>query len=215
MQTFPAYNIPHISMRFEKPYDIDLVSDITITLLGSKPEIVRRVLVLSSVSLLELHLSIQYAMGWTDSHLFEFKRGDLNFGIRYPETELEFPDLIDALGTQVAGVLKRPGQMLIYIYDFGDYWEHKIQLNGHLDIDPDVIYPHCVSGSGNCPPEDCGGIHGFSEMLEILKDKNNPEHKSFKQWVGKKYNPDEFDIVKANKNLKRVKARIKEYRINR
>jgi hypothetical protein len=202
-------------MNFEKPYNIDLVSDISITLLSSKPEIVRRIYVLSEISLLELHLCIQYAMGWTDSHLFEFKRGDLCFGIRYEDTELDFPDLIDASGVQVAGVLKRPGQLLTYVYDFGDYWEHKIQLNGHLDIDPDMKYPLCVSGAGNCPPEDCGGIHGFTELLEILKDKNNPEYKDIRKWVGKKYDPDEFDLIKTNSRLRRVRARIKEYAFNR
>ena len=200
-------------MAFEIPYEFEPVSDITVTLLKSKPEIVRRIHVLSDISLLELHLTIQYAMGWTDSHLFEFKRGDLNFGVRSSESEEDFPDLIDALGIQVAGVLKRPGQILTYIYDFGDYWEHKVQLNGHLVLKPNEKYPICVSGSQNGPPEDCGGIHGFYEMLEILKDKSHPEYKSIKQWIGKKYNPDEFDIVKTNKNLKRVRARIKEYAI--
>ncbi len=202
-------------MNFQPPYEIDLVSDITVTLQKSNPEIVRRIRVLSDISLLELHLTIQYAMGWTDSHLFEFKRGDLIFGFRYPETELDFPDLIDAFAIPIAGVLKRPGQVLTYIYDFGDYWEHKVQLNDHLSLDPEIKYPICISGTGNCPPEDCGGIHGFYAMLEILNDKNHPEYKETRLWAGKNYKPDEFDISKINKRLRRVKARIKEYSIKK
>ena len=170
---------------------------------------------LSEISLLELHLTIQFAMGWKDSHLFQFTRGDLDFGIKYKETEDEFPDLIDAFGVQLAGVLKRPGQTLTYIYDFGDSWEHRVQLNNHIDVDPNKKYPLCVSGVGNCPPEDCGGIHGFYEMLGILKNPNHPEYKDMKRWVGKSYDPQTFDILKTNTRLRRIKSRIKEYSFDR
>ena len=122
-------------MKAQKFYEINQVSDITVTLVGSKPPIVRKLQLLSEISLLEFHLTIQFAMGWKDSHLFQFTRGDLHFGIKYPETEADFPDLIDASGIPLAGVLKRPGQAITYIYDFGDHWEHKVQLNNHLDLD--------------------------------------------------------------------------------
>ena len=202
-------------MKPKEIYEINQVSDITVTLLSTKPAIVRRLHVLSEISLLELHITIQFAMGWTDSHLFQFDRGDLIFGVRYPEIEADFPDLIDAFGVPVSGVLKRPGQTITYTYDFGDHWEHKVQLNNHIDLDSNNKYPICISGEGNCPPEDCGGIHGFYYMLEILKDTKHPEFKDIKSWVGKKYDPETFDIFKINKKMKRVKSRIKEYSLDK
>ena len=78
-------------MKSKEIYEINQVSDITVTLLSTKPAIVRRLHVLSEISLLELHITIQFAMGWTDSHLFQFDRGDLIFGVRYPEIEADFP----------------------------------------------------------------------------------------------------------------------------
>ena len=121
--------------QFPEIYQIDLISDLTITLAGSKPAIFRQVEVSSEITLLELHLLIQVVMGWSNSHLFQFMRGDLIFGSQSPEDPDEPLDLISANGVTVAGVLKRPGQTIQYLYDFGDSWDHKIKLNNHRSID--------------------------------------------------------------------------------
>jgi hypothetical protein len=42
-------------------------------------------------------------------------------------------------------------------------------------------------------------------MLKILKNEKHPEYKEMKTWVGKKYNPEYFDIDKANKELSKLK----------
>jgi hypothetical protein len=108
-------------------YEIDEISDLTISLVRSNPLIYRQLEVRSDMTLFEFHCVIQTAMGWTNSHLFEFRRGDLIFGVNLKEMESEFPDLIEPTHIKIAALLKRPGQTLTYVYDLGDSWEHKIQ----------------------------------------------------------------------------------------
>jgi hypothetical protein len=192
-------------------YQIDEVSDITVTLSGSEPAIYRQLQVRSDISLFELHCIIQIALGWTHSHLYQFIRGDLVFGILMDDFKNDFPDTIDANHVPLAGVLKRPGQVINYLYDFGDHWEHKVQLNRHLPTEKDKFYPVCIAGEGVCPPEDCGGIHGYYEMMEVLKDANHPEHKDTKTWAGRNYLNKQFDLIAVNKKLRKIKSVVREF----
>jgi hypothetical protein len=89
----------------------------------------------------------------------------------------------------------------IYEYDFGDDWEHEIEV---VKIGPPaegVKYPVCLAGKLACPPEDCGGVWGYYEKLEVLK---NPKHKDYEElieWMGKKFDPERFDLEKINTAL--------------
>lgn len=196
--------------EFTEFYQIDEISDMTISLVGSNPPIYRQLEVKSDTTLFEFHCMIQTAMGWTNSHLFEFRRGDLIFGVNLQETIYEFPDLIEAAHVRIAALLKRPGQTLTYIYDFGDSWEHKIKLNRHLPIEKGKFYPACITGAGKCPPEDCGGMGGFYNLLKILGNPKDPEYKEVKTWVGRKYDPEDFQVDAMNRKLRRIKAVIRE-----
>ena len=81
-----------------------------------------------------------------------------------------------------------------YTYDFGDNWEHKIQLEKILPRDKNIEYPACIAGKRACPPEDCGGIWGYEEFLEAINNPDHEEHEEMLEWVGGEFNPEHFDV---------------------
>jgi Plasmid pRiA4b ORF-3-like protein len=95
----------------------------------------------------------------------------------------------------------------IYTYDFGDGWEHGIVLEKGLPLDPNMAYPLCMSGRGACPPEDCGGIGGFYNLLEALQNPRHPQHEELLEWVGEDYDPEKFSIEAINQTLHGRKKR--------
>ena len=57
------------------------------------------------------------------------------------------------------------------------------------------LYPACVAGKRNCPPEDCGGPWGYQHMLAILADPDQPQHADQIEWFGKDLDPEEFSVI--------------------
>lgn len=98
--------------------------------------------------------------------------------------------------------MSRPGASLLYEYDFGDDWRHELVLEEVLMGD-ESFRQICVAGARNCPPEDCGGPHGFAELLEALQDSKHPEHDSMREWVGEEYAPEHFSVDEINRRLRR------------
>ena len=127
---------------------------IKVTLLGTEPAIWRRIVIPSAISFFDLHHILQISMGWKNSHLFEFHAGDYRIG--YIDEEFEDSDeLADALVVQADLLLGKEKATCIYVYDFGDHWEHALEVEA---VEPanDRILPVCIDGDLNCPPEDCG-----------------------------------------------------------
>ena len=81
----------------------------------------------------------------------------------------------------------------VYAYDFGDDWQHVLVHEGFESADGDGSYPRCVAGEGRCPPEDCGGVHGYAEFLQIIADADHQEHESTLRWAGGSFDPEAFD----------------------
>ncbi len=81
----------------------------------------------------------------------------------------------------------------LYAYDFGDDWEHLLVHEGMESAVASLNYPRCVAGARRCPPEDCGGVHGYVEFLEIVGNPKHAEHVSMMQWAGGGYDADAFD----------------------
>jgi len=170
-----------------------------ISLIGMKPPIWRRLLVPSSMDLSELHDVIQISMGWTDSHLHQFIVGDAYYG----EPDPDWDDrIIPEKGVRISSLLKKDKQWLVYEYDFGDSWEHRIELEKILPYNPETITPICTGGRRGCPPEDVGGVWGYAEFLKVYKDSNNPEHEEMLEWVGEYFDPENFDMDETNHILK-------------
>lgn len=188
------------------------IIQLTVSLKGSKPLIWRTIFVNRETSFFELHHILQIVMGWTNSHLFEFNLDGYRVGmIDEKDTRYGSGQLLDSGKTLLTDILSLEKDYFQYKYDFGDSWVHEITLDKLLKREDKTIYPRCFGGEMNCPPEDCGGIKGFYGLLSILQDKKHPEYKEIKAWLGKKYNPESFDVVKVNKQLKQLKSYISKW----
>jgi hypothetical protein len=98
-------------------------------------------------------------------------------------------------------LLKSEKDTIIYEYDFGDGWEHKVLLEKILHFNTDNKLPICTKGKRACPPEDCGGIWGYGDLIDILNDSEHSEHESMLEWLGDKFDSEALDIEQINKTL--------------
>jgi hypothetical protein len=91
-------------------------------------------------------------------------------------------------------------------YDFGDSWGHKITVEKVLPSDVTATtIALCLDGARACPPEDCGGVWGYANLLKILKNRKHPEHKDMKEWIGGAWDAEAFDLAKTNTWLRKLK----------
>jgi len=151
-----------------------------------------------TITLPELHEVIQIVMGWTDSHLHEFVVGKVSYGVPDPE----FPSgPRNEARVRINQLLDKEKQKLMYLYDFGDGWEHVVELEKIISGDKASSKPRCITGKRACPPEDCGGIYGYYDFLEAIKDPGHPEHDNMIEWWGGDFEPEFFDIDEVNEIL--------------
>jgi len=151
------------------------------------PVVWRRINVPAQYTFYDLHEVIQVVMGWEDRHMFKFTpKGWGSFpSIEIFDSVIESVsdkqgETLDATKTKLNQIFKEEGDQFYYIYDFGDSWEHEIILEKIFDTTK--LYPACIEGVGVCPPEDCGGVPGFENLKEILKDKDHPEYDTALEW---------------------------------
>ncbi|MCA6482648.1 MAG: plasmid pRiA4b ORF-3 family protein [Chitinophagaceae bacterium] len=186
-----------------------------ISISNIEPQIFRTVNVSSESSLYLLHHIIQIVMGWKNYHLYHFDYKNLNIGdLRllesdgYDDGEIK---LAEGKNYMLEDVLTEIGQKIEYIYDYGDYWEHEIELIA-ISHTPQIMgLPLLLDGNNTCPPEDCGGVHGYKEMLEVLKNSRHPEFISTLEWLGGKFNPDVCKVDSINKELQKLNGYIRFY----
>jgi Plasmid pRiA4b ORF-3-like protein len=165
------------------------VFQLKVTLEGILPPVWRRLLVPGGYTLDRLHRAIQYGMGWRDCHLHSFEIAGVQYGEPEPDGDLVLADEQDHRLDSVAA----KGDRFRYTYDFGDWWEHEIEVEDVMPADPGVRYPLCLLGERACPPEDIGGPEGYLEFLAALADPEHPEHEAMREWVGRAFDPESFD----------------------
>ncbi|MBI4192690.1 MAG: plasmid pRiA4b ORF-3 family protein [Betaproteobacteria bacterium] len=184
--------------------DDEMMYQIKVTLNGIRPPVWRRLLVLSSLSLRDVHDILQVAIGWTDSHLHQFVAKGTFYGEPDPEFGME---RLDETRVRLDQVLRTEKNAMTYEYDFGDSWQHKIVLEKVLANPEARFVPSCLAGARACPPEDCGGIWGYANLLKIISDSSHPEHAEMLEWLGDEFDPERFDISETNSILARMKRR--------
>jgi len=170
-----------------------------ITLKGSKPPIWRRIQVPETYTFWDLHVAIQDSMGWFDYHLHQFNMLNPSTGLKVeigiPDEEFDWDRIIlPELKQKIADYFSMENRIADYVYDFGDNWEHKVQLEKILQGEKNINYPICIQGKRACPPEDCGGVWGYEEFLEAIKDPKNPEHNEMMEWIGGEFYSEYFDV---------------------
>lgn len=158
------------------------VYQLKVLLEGIRPQIWRRFQVDGSTTLEQLHLILQIVMGWEDFHLHRFSLG---------EDE----------SLRLAQLLLDEAFTFIYVYDFGDAWVHQITIEKLLLLPSEPQHPTCLAGKRACPPEDCGGSWGYAALLNILRQPCHPDYRERKEWVGRQFNAEAFDLKAVNEQL--------------
>jgi len=172
-----------------------------VTLKGVKPPVWRRLLVSGDSTLAQLHDVLQAALGWTNSHLHEFRVGRaLRIGTADPEWDAP-GEVMDEREIALSTLAPEAKDKFTYAYDFGDDWEHTVLVEKVLPADPAAVVPACLAGKGACPPEDCGGAWGYAELLSILADPEDPEHEERLEWLGGTWDAAAFDLEATNRRL--------------
>jgi hypothetical protein len=154
----------------------------------------------------KLHDQIQNALGWTNSHLHDFRINGRQYADPYlVERDFDEPPFEDSRRTRLSDVLPRSGQrfQFRYAYDFGDGWLHDVLFEGCLWATPGQRYPFCVEGERACPPEDVGGTSGYRQFLKAIANPRHPEHEENMIWVGGSFDPEHFDPERATKRMVR------------
>ena len=192
-----------------------LVHQFLVVLSGTNPLVWRRIQVPEKYSFWDLHVAIQDAMGWLDYHLHEFRlldaaeRNVVSIGI---PTDDEPEDRPVVSGWQVP---------LSKFFDQRNWHAPPATQRGYLVLSSADSKPSCtrtccqsspksyayVAGDGRCPPEDCGGVHGYAEFLQVIADPEHEEHESTLRWAGGAFDPAAFDpaAVKFDDPKKRWK----------
>ncbi len=179
-----------------------------VTLIGTKPSIWRQLRVPGDANLGWLHAVLLVAMGWTNSHLHHFLTREARYSdLRYNEDiGLGEPPDRDESKATLAAVAPLQGTEFVYEYDFGDSWEHLITVEKIVERDL-ACQRHavCTRGARACPPEDCGGVWGYGDLLKVIKNHKHEDHRSMMEWLGGKFDPKAFDLEKVDCWLEKLK----------
>jgi hypothetical protein len=185
-----------------------------VTLEGINPAVWRQIQVPESYSFWDLHVAIQDAMGWKDYHLHLFRLINPKTGqpesIGIPDEEgIDYDQVIlPGWDLAIADYFTHPTVSAMYEYDFGDDWQHVVLLEDILPRDASTKYPWCLAGAQACPPEDCGGVHGYAEFVEAYQDPSHKEHRAMHDWLGEGYDPNAFSPEAVHFDNPRKRWRI-------
>ncbi len=161
-----------------------LVWRLNVKLVGVMPIVWRIILVRPETKLAMLHRYLQAAMGWRDQHLFAFTIDERTYGLPDPEWGRK---VYDARRYTLSRLFAKIPTQFRYVYDFGDHWEHLVEIEGDEPTEFRKQYPICIDGAEPCPPEDCGGAPGYKELLAALRDPRHPNHAELKAWAQQQY----------------------------
>lgn len=194
---------------------------IRVKLNNAPVDIWRELLVPSNISLELLARVIIEAMGWKNCHLHEFRKGEVQYKSTADLRESQgfagfgMPRMMhDANKFSLGNVLKEKGDRIKFEYDFGDSWEHDIWIKGireyGADEEPEV---RLLKGKGACPPEDCGGVWGYRELIAISQKKRKTrEDKERLEWYGidRNFKPETFDFFEGEDSVESLWWYVKE-----
>lgn len=180
-----------------------MIFQFKIQLSDLNPPIWRRFQADSSITFDQLHKTLQIVMGWEDYHLYQFEFDDRIISIPDPEFPSERKRLENAKKERVDSRFTREGQKTLYIYDFGDNWEHHLELEKILAPETGQTYPVCLEGERSCPPEDSGGVFGYMQMMQVLAQPEHPEYPDIVEWLDEDYDPEYFDRNEVNRLLQK------------
>ena len=169
------------------------------------PAVWRRIELSSQTTLKQFHRVLQICMGWENQHLHEYIAEGQRYGM--PDPDYNDPgEVLRETGVRLATVLPEVGAQVLYLYDFGDYWQHDIRLEAVSPPMAGIAYPRLLDGARSCPPEDCGGTRGYADLLEILLDPTHEEFEQMRAWAGPRFNAEVFSAAAVNQRLQKRRS---------
>lgn len=167
-----------------------------ITLIGTSPRVWRKIAVPSTIKLTSLAHVIILAMGWEESHVSLFKKWRKEYHVYMEGAELYDYPIADASEYALCDLLCK-GEEMTFLYDFGDSWRHTVKVVDCVEYEKDEKqYIRLLDGKNACPPNDVGGIHGYKEMLRIIKeDPDGEEAREYYTWLGSKWDERFFPAI--------------------
>lgn len=168
---------------------------------GCQPRIWRTLHVRETMWLSRLHDSIQVVFDWFDyqTHVFHFD--DLRFG---NPVKQEAGSIEDDRDIRLADLDLEHRNRFTYNYCFGEGWQLDIKVEKHFLVEKGATYPNCVAGERAGPPEDCGGLEAFHDMLACIKEPDTELGREWREWLGPDYEPEQCELAKINKALKKL-----------
>lgn len=172
----------------------------------------RCLLIRSDNTIANLPPILQIAMGWTDTHLHQFRVQGRKYGIAQMGS-MSFRDNAHQVCLADHGLRLR--ECFFYEYDFGDYWQHRLRVETIRSPAPNRCYPVYIDGKRACPPEDCGGtwvctaprqqyslVHIAKRLVEIIEsgehDGSVEELHGLRYWLAL----ERFDRKAVNRRLR-------------
>ncbi len=178
------------------------IYQLRIELLDLEPAIWRTILVPDTLTLAKLDRVVQAAMGWTNSHLHDWRIEGRRYGMRDPEWDAP-GEMLDERKYTIGDVVGEHVEQLIYEYDFGDGWRHRVTVEKRLPAEPDRnTWPMCIAGAHACPPEDVGGPPGYIDFVQAILDPTHEDHQRLWLWNGGPFDPMAFSLNDANRAIR-------------
>jgi hypothetical protein len=143
-------------------------------------------------------------MGWENYHLYGFFIDGIEYTPIDDENEFE-SDAKDIKGKTIKSLALKTKQKFRYVYDYGDEWRHTIMIEKIEKSENALKAPYCLEGARCCPPEDCGSIPGYENLIDAMKKPKSSEAKELIEWLGEIYDPEKFDVEEINSILQPVK----------
>lgn len=168
---------------------------------GTRPCVWRRLVVRETMWLSRLHDTIQIAFDWFDYQTHAFAFDDLRFGNPLKRQEMTIEDDRDVT---LADLDIERRERFTYGYHFAEGWQVEIRIEQVGVVQKGTVYPQCVAGERAGPPEDCGGLDAFHDMLACLKEPETDLGREWREWLGSDYDPDVCDLNKIQKALRKL-----------
>ncbi len=168
------------------------VLQLKVNLEYSNPNIYRVFYFPAKATFLQLHAALQDVMGWSSGHMYQFIKNRTYIGI--PDGDEDWEETLDISKTKIDQFLKKEKDTIVYEYDFGDSWKHKIVVEKIFEEVDLPQLPYCKTAKRACPFEDCGGIGGYELICEIA---SNPSHADYEDYFSM-YDLEDFDPNKVS-----------------
>lgn len=175
----------------------------------SKPPVWREVFVPADYTFDALHKVILRSFGWGGGHLYAFTPNGVgsrpsieqaidDYGYKSEEADM------DSRKTKLSKFLGTAGVKFSYTYDFGDDWEHTILVKAVKQ--GKINHAELIGGKGKCPPDDCGGVWGYKDLLDTISNPKHPDYASMREWLGlengETWDTHQFDLENTAKHVR-------------